>query len=125
PGRVNRMVLVASAGIRNPQTMRTRARVRLFKAGRRLSTANLVPPAVRSRLQQWVARQGSDDYRAATGVMRATLVRLVNSDARQLLKRIDASTLLVWGDRDTETPIGNAYVMNELLRDSGVVVLDG
>ena len=125
PERVGKLVLVASAGIRSPRTIKSRARVRLFKIGRGLAKSPAVPSALRSRLQRWVDRQGSDDYRAASGVMRGTLVRLVNEDAAALLPRIKASTLLIWGDRDTETPLENGRTMEAAIPDSGLVVLQG
>ena len=42
-------------------------------------------------------KHGSADYRDAEGVMRDTLVRLVNEDYRDLLPGISAPVELVWG----------------------------
>lgn len=50
-------------------------------------------------------KRGSADYRAAEGVMRDTLVRLVNEDYRALLPGITAPVELVWGARDTAAPL--------------------
>jgi pimeloyl-ACP methyl ester carboxylesterase len=56
--------------------------------------------------------------------MRATLVRLVNEDLRPLMPHIAAPTLLVWGDRDAETPVADAREMERLIPDSGVAVFE-
>jgi pimeloyl-ACP methyl ester carboxylesterase len=125
PERVHRLVLVASAGIRSPRTFASWLRVRRFKFVRRLAHASILPSSWRVGMNDWVGRQGSDDYRAASGVMRSTLVRLVNSDAGEQLRRVAASTLLVWGDKDDQTPIEQGRVMQGLLKDSGLVVLEG
>jgi pimeloyl-ACP methyl ester carboxylesterase len=125
PGRVNKLVLAASSGLRQPQTARARARVRMFKSGRRMAKAPLLPAGAKKKLQAWVDRQGSDDYRAASGVMRSTLVKLVNSDARRLLPKLQCPTLLIWGDKDDQTPVANAREMEQLIPDAGLVVLGG
>jgi pimeloyl-ACP methyl ester carboxylesterase len=50
-------------------------------------------------------QHGSADYRAAEGVMRDTLVRLVNEDYCDLLPRITSQAELVWGAHDTAAPL--------------------
>ncbi|MBV8194227.1 MAG: alpha/beta hydrolase, partial [Candidatus Dormibacteraeota bacterium] len=125
PERVRRVVLTASAGIRARRTLRGRASVRAYKTLRRVERATVLPASWRLVAKRRADRRGSDDYRAATGVMRGTLVRLVNEDLRPLLPRIDAPTLLIWGDRDTETPIADARAMERLIPDAGLVVFEG
>jgi pimeloyl-ACP methyl ester carboxylesterase len=50
-------------------------------------------------------RHGSEDYRAATGVMRDVLVRLVNEDYGEVLPRVRCPVELVWGEGDTAAPL--------------------
>jgi pimeloyl-ACP methyl ester carboxylesterase len=125
PERVGKLVLAASAGLRTRSSAKARAKVRMFKSGRYLANARAVPAGVKKGLQSWVDRQGSDDYRAASGVMRSTLVKLVNADARQLLPKLQCPTLLIWGDKDDQTPLSNAREMEQLIPDAGLVVLGG
>lgn len=46
---------------------------------------------------------GSSDYRNSYGVMRQTLVKVVNDDCSAMLKDIKCETLLVFGDKDYVT----------------------
>ena len=39
--------------------------------------------------------------------------------------RVTASTLLIWGDRDEETPLDDARIMESLIPDAGLVVFEG
>ena len=41
------------------------------------------------------------------------------------MPRIGASTLLVWGDQDDDTPLWMGQRMEELIPDAGLVVLEG
>ena len=52
-------------------------------------------------------------------------MRLVNEDVTPLLARVRAPALLIWGDRDTETPLAAAHVMERLIPDAGLVVFEG
>ena len=125
PGRVRRMVLTGSAGIRPRRTLRGAARVRSYKALRAVQRSAVVPQALRRAAGRNADQRGSADYRAASGVMRGTLVRIVNEDLRQLLPRLDLPVLLIWGDHDTEAPLEDGRVMERLIPDAGLVVFEG
>lgn len=103
PERVSRLVLVASAGVRLPRSLAVRAKIAATRlVGRVLAFPGWGPTGERL-LRRWRDRMGSRDYRAA-GVMRPTLVRVVNEDLTPMLPQIQAPTLLLWGDRDSEVP---------------------
>jgi pimeloyl-ACP methyl ester carboxylesterase len=70
-------------------------------------------------------RFGSDDYRNSSGIMRRILVKVVNEDLSYLLEQIECPTLLIWGDLDDATPLYQAKIMEEKIKDSGLVVLEG
>jgi pimeloyl-ACP methyl ester carboxylesterase len=122
--RVRRVVLTSSAGIVPRRRLRQRAAVRVYKLLRRAQSSPLLPAPLRAAAGRRADRRGSEDYRSATGTMRATLVRLVNEDLRPLMPHIAAPTLLVWGDRDAETPVADAREMERLIPDSGVAVFE-
>jgi len=125
PERVDKLVLVDSAGIRASHGPRYRARVLAFKAGRRALASRLLAGPLGDPLRAWFGRRfGSEDYRQA-GAMRGTLVRLVNEDARYLLPKIAAPTLLIWGELDDATPVADGKLMERLIPDAGLVVFPG
>jgi pimeloyl-ACP methyl ester carboxylesterase len=78
--------------------------------------------ALGSRL---VGRTASSDYAASAETMRPTFVRLVNDDLTGLLPEIRASTLLIWGDQDADTPLSDGETMERLIPDAGLVVFEG
>lgn len=57
--------------------------------------------------------------------MRATLVKVVNEDLKPLISKLSCPTLLIWGDKDTATPIADAREMEQLIQDAGLVVCEG
>ncbi len=125
PERVHRLVLTDSAGIRSRHGLRHQARVRTFKLLRAASRWAWLPARVRATAQRRAERRGSADYRAASGTLRASMVRLVNADMRPSLARLTTSTLLIWGECDEETPMDDARTMERLIADAGLVVFEG
>jgi pimeloyl-ACP methyl ester carboxylesterase len=123
PELVNRLVLVDTAGIRPRRTVTWYRKVAMAKLAKHvLSRLGAPGRAVGHRL---VGRAASSDYAASDGAMRPTFVRLVNTDLTALLPDIRASTLLVWGDQDTDTPLSDGETMARLIPDAGLVVFPG
>lgn len=56
--------------------------------------------------------------------MRKTFVKVVNLDLTDLLPKIKQPTLLLWGTRDTATPLWMGKKMEELIPDAGLVELE-
>jgi pimeloyl-ACP methyl ester carboxylesterase len=57
--------------------------------------------------------------------MRGTFRRLIAMDLSDRLPRIKATTLLVWGEEDEDTPLWMAHRMEELIPDAGLAVFEG
>ena len=70
-------------------------------------------------------RIGSRDYKNASPLMRKILVSHVNLDLTEDVKKIKCPTLLVWGTMDTEVPIEQAYELEGLIKDAGVIPYEG
>jgi pimeloyl-ACP methyl ester carboxylesterase len=76
-------------------------------------------------LEKFYKRHGSEDYRQSDGVMRQTMVKVINDNLRDLLKEIKAPTLLVWGENDDATPLSDGRIMEKEISDCGLVVIKG
>lgn len=68
---------------------------------------------------------GSRDYKAASPIMRQTLVDVVNEDLSKYAKEIDCPTLLIWGENDTEAPVEDARILEGIMVDAALIVLPG
>ena len=68
---------------------------------------------------------GSADYNAAPPVLRQTLVKVVNEDLTRFLPHLACPTLLIWGEKDTATPLSDAKLMEKLVPDAGLCVIRG
>ncbi len=68
---------------------------------------------------------GSRDYKAASPIMRQTLVNVVNEDLTPYAMQIEEPTLLIWGQDDTEAPVSDAKELEQIMNDAALIVLPG
>lgn len=68
---------------------------------------------------------GSTDYKNASPIMKGVLVKAVNLDLTEDVKKIKCPTLLIWGSLDTAVPVRRAYELEKLIKDAGVVLYEG
>lgn len=114
--KVNKVILTGCAGLVQKKSASAQLKTKIFKAGKKV--LGKLSSNLEEKIKQHV---GSDDYRAATPVMRQTLVNLVNEDLREELPKIKQPTLLLWGENDDQTPLADGKLMEELIPDAGLV----
>ncbi|MCL1796537.1 MAG: alpha/beta hydrolase [Clostridia bacterium] len=129
PELVRNLVLTGASGLRAEPTKRQKRRAARYKRLRGVSDAlesarvfGSWPERFREALRM---RYGSKDYRVLDAEMRRTFVKLVNFNVDEILPDVKASTLLIWGDADEETPLWMGRRMEARIPDAGLVVLPG
>ena len=125
PFAIRNMVLIDAAGIRPKRGVRYHCKVRFYKFGKWVLSRKPVRAVFPNALDEFRANRGSSDYNAASPIMRGTLVKAVNEDLSDKLPSVSASTLLLWGEKDTATPLADGKKMESLIPDAGLVILPG
>ena len=77
-----------------------------------------------AKLERYQNSRGSADYRAAKGVLRPTLVKVVNEDLSSLLNQVTCETLLVWGELDAAAPLWMGQQMEKEMKEATLVVFE-
>ncbi|MDD3367837.1 MAG: alpha/beta hydrolase [Lachnospiraceae bacterium] len=125
PFTIEKIVLIDSAGILPKKSFKQKMRIRRYKVLKKIVNMKLAYAICPDLIDDWRSRQGSEDYRNATPMMRQCLVKAVNEDLTDLLSKITVDTLLIWGDADTATPLADGQLMEKLIPGSGLAVLHG
>lgn len=125
PSYVEKVVLVDSAGIIPKRTWKYHFKVNRFKLAKKLFMLIPARGSKEERLESFYKKYGSSDYKQAGSALRQTFVRVVNQDLRGYLPRIKASTLLIWGEDDQDTPLYFGQIMEKEIPDAGLVVFKG
>lgn len=123
--KADRVVLVDAAGVKPRRSMKYYFKVYRFKAIKQMVYLFLGKQRGEKWLNKYREQHGSADYRAASPKMRAILSRAVNEDLKAVMPNIKASTLLIWGENDTATPLNDAKLMEKLIPDAGLVSFPG
>ncbi len=99
--KVDKLILVSSAGIRNKLSMKKRIKQFFYKRMKKINSK---------------IKMGSKDFLAASNLNRRMLVKTVNEDLKEDMKLINAITLIIHGVNDKEVNINDARKMRDLIK---------
>jgi pimeloyl-ACP methyl ester carboxylesterase len=124
PNRVRKIVLSNSAGVKLPPPLK----IRFYYIWRRALLTVLSLPGLGSMKQRVLAylrqRYGSSDYLQA-GPLTETFKLVIAQDLLPFARRVQAPTLLFWGDQDTDTPLAAGKILEREMPDAGLIVFEG
>ena len=120
-----KIILIDSAGIKPKRSLKYYIKVYSYKFARNMLKLILGKKKSYKIIEKYRSKVGSQDYKNADETMKEVFKNVINEDLTDYLPNIKAPTLLVWGDKDTETPISDAKIMESLIPDSGIVTIRG
>ncbi len=122
-GKINKIVLIDSAGIKPKRKLSYYFKVYTFKTVK--NTLKVLPKEFDNLREKALSKFGSSDYKSSPEVLRKTMNIILNEDQRKIMPNINVPTLMIWGDKDTATPLEDAKKMEKLIPNSGIAVLEG
>lgn len=122
--QIQKIILMGSAGIRHPKTQKQKLKIRIYKLGKWFLSLKPIQLLYPDALEHYQSKSGSADYRAASPRMRETFVKVINEILDEsYFKNIKSSTLLIWGEQDTATPLVDGQYMEKTIPDAGLVTV--
>lgn len=119
PSLVAKLVLIDSAGlVLNPNKKRMMNMI--AKAAKPFFKPSFMQK-FRKTIYQTI---GAEDY-MATPDLRGTFINVVNEDLSEYLGQIRQETLIIWGEKDTDTPLEFAQIMKDKIKHSRLVIFEG
>lgn len=113
--RVDKLILVDSAGIREKKLKKT-IKIYKYKLLKRLYYI-----FSKEKYFELTKNSGSQDFRKASPVMKGVLIKVVNEDLKKYLKLINVKTLIIWGIFDKETIFSHGQIMNKYIKNSKLI----
>ena len=113
PDRVGSLIISGAPLVRLAPGRKPSATYRL---ARFLNRVGLLGDA---RMEEIRRNRGSADYRAATGVMREILVKVVNESYEEELGALKSRLIMLWGADDGEVPVAVAERSLRIVRQAG------
>lgn len=118
---VDKLVLIDSAGIKPKRSLKYYYKVYSYKLLKKIVKALFKEEKADKYINKALNKKASADYLSSSPRMRAVMSKCVNEDLTKFLPEINASTLLIWGEKDTATPLTDAKKMERSIKDSGLV----
>ena len=113
---VDRIILLASPfkiKIKKPSL-----KLRILKKAKNIPGLGKIAEKMKNHL-------GSTDYKNATPIMKEILVKHINTDLTEEVKKIKCPTFIIWGTNDEAVPVSDAYELEKLIKDSGLAIYEG
>lgn len=116
---IDRLIIIGGAGIRRKSIIRS---FKVFKYKFKKKLAIFLPEKKRANyLNKLIMKYGSNDYKKLNQYERQTFSNIVNKDLSKYIKYIYCPTLLIWGEKDTSTPLKDGIYMNKKIKDSALI----
>jgi len=121
PQQVKKVFLISAASVRK----RTTKKSLLKRIAKLAKVFSFLPyySLFRKAFYKFIIRKS--DYPYVDGVMKETFKNVISEDLSQFTGFIKTPTVIIWGDKDKSTPIEDAYFMNQKIRNSKLVVING
>jgi pimeloyl-ACP methyl ester carboxylesterase len=115
---ISKIVLTGSAGFVD-NSNKTNIKQKIAKIAKPVFNLPII-----SNLKPLVYKSiGADDYNARED-LKEIFKNVINEDLSNQMKRIDAKTLLIFGDKDDSTPVSFGERMNNLIPNSELKVIE-
>lgn len=123
PDMVEKLILTDSAGVENRNTLKLiliNILSNVFHIADSLPIINRFSRNLRKLLWRFTA---SPDYSKANQKKREILKKVVALNLESFLPKIDAKTLIIWGENDNVTPIRDAKILNRGIKNSKLILI--
>lgn len=121
----DKMILTGSAGLVPKRPLSYYIKVYRYKIAKWIYLHSPLKKIYPDWLENERKNSGSADYRAASEKMRNIMVKVINEDLADEISKIKVPTILLWGTKDTATPLSDGRRMEKLLQDGALIELAG
>ncbi|MFC1711470.1 alpha/beta fold hydrolase [Patescibacteria group bacterium] len=119
---ISKAILIAAAGIKPKNSTKKIIGMVLAKTGKvffNLTIFSCLKKPAKKILYKILREK---DYYEADEVLKKTMKKIINTDLTKELDKIKVPTLILWGKKDKQTPITDAYLIRSKIINSKILV---
>ena len=122
--QVDKILLIDVAGIKRRKNIKQFLKEKLYKVLKKCTY--LFPVLKQEELRQKLLLYfSSEDYKNIPKSMQKTFQNIIKKDLRKYYKLIPNETLLIWGEKDKDTPLKDGYYLNRIIKNSALIIYKG
>lgn len=117
--KIEKLFLISAACIRQ----KTATKNFFAKIAKPISFFSFIPyySFLRKLFYKFILKKS--DYPFVSGLMKESYLKIISDDLSYQLKFIKVSTVIIWGDKDSSTPIQQAYAIHKKIENSKLIVI--
>ena len=120
--KFKKLIIIDGARIKKKKNIFFKVKQISYKLLKKIG--NILPKKIKNLyIKKLINIFGSEDYKSLNDNMKKTFSNIVNEDLSYLLKDVKSETLLIWGEKDYDTPLCDAIKMNSIIADSGLIII--
>ena len=119
--KIKKIIMIDVDGIKRRKKLKVLIKEKTYKLLKVL--INLLPKNKRYFYRKKLLNIfGSIDYKNISYSMRKTFQNIINEDLKTYYKKITINTLIIWGDKDLDTPLKDAYYLEKNIKNSTLII---
>ena len=119
--KIKKVILFDVAGLKQKKSIKQILKEKLYKLLKKL--VKLLPKKEREKYyRKLLLIFGSTDYLNLPASMHKTFQNIIKEDLKDYYRSINAEVLIIWGDKDTDTPLKVAYKLHKIINNSGLII---
>lgn len=119
--KVNKLILIDVAGIKRTKNIKLFLKEKIYKILKKL--IKLFPKIKQEELKQKLLLIfSSNDYKNLPPTMHKTFKNIIKEDLRNYYKEINNETLIIWGEKDQDTPLKDGIYLNKVIKNSALII---
>lgn len=109
---IKKLILIDVAGIKR-FNLKLYLKTKIFKIIKKLN----------KKLAKKIEKNfSSSDYKDLSPIMKKTFNNIIKVNLKSNYKKIKTETLIIWGEKDEDTPLKDAYLLKKIIKDSALII---
>ena len=119
--KINKVILIDVAGIKRKKKLKVYLKEKLYKF---LKKCTYLLPEIKQEeyRQKLLLLFGSTDYKSIPLCMQQTFQNIIKQDLRKYYKQIESETLIIWGEKDLDTPLKDGKYLEKIIKNSALII---
>ena len=118
--KVNKLILIDVAGIKRRKKLNIFLKEKIYKFLKKCLL--FIPKNKKEKYKQkLLAIFSSKDYNNIPNTMKKTFQNIIKEDLRNYYKKIENETLIIWGEKDIDTPLKDGIYLKKNIKNSALI----
>lgn len=118
--KVKKLILFDVAGIKRIN-IKLFLKIKSYKLLKLLTY--LLPSCIQIKVRDKLFKRfSSTDYKDIPNSMKKTFQNIIKEDLSKYYKNISTDTLIIWGDKDNDTPLKDGKYLNRIIKNSEIII---